>query len=81
MDARDEQRSLAENPLPPALPPAVNPLRCPSYIAELDRDIQEHTEAITKLRELRQNALEYAITNKSTRSGSISRSRGWSARI
>jgi hypothetical protein len=64
MEARDEQRSLAENPLPPALPSKVNPLRCPSYIAELDRDIQEHTEAITKLRELRENALEYAITNK-----------------
>lgn len=64
MDARQEQRSLAECPLPPALPPAVNPARCPSYIAELDRDIQEHTEIIERLREARQIALQYAITNK-----------------
>ena len=63
MDAKSEQRSLAECPLPVALPPAVNPARCPSYIAELDRDIREHTEIIEKLREARQTALQYAIAN------------------
>lgn len=63
MDPRTEQRSLAASPLPASLPPAVNPARCPSYIAELDRDIREHTEIIEKLREARQTALQYAIAN------------------
>jgi len=61
MNAKDEQKSLVENPLPPQLDPKVNPAMVCSHILYLDQEIQEHKEIIAKLSDERKAALEYAI--------------------
>lgn len=65
MDARDEQRSLAENPLPPEqLVRVPEDDTLPTRIYEIDHQIANLESALALARETRQALLDRAVTLK-----------------